>query len=158
MRINAGWAVALTLLLAGCSNNGGGDGPVVETFQNPPEIKSVNGELRTTFSVAAATFQVDGQTVTSAVYNGKYIPPVLRLRPGDTLYLDLDNRSTEQTNIHYHGLNVSPRINADGTVSDNIFVTVDPARGSTTAWRFRRSTTLASTGSTPTGTNSPNGR
>ena len=126
MRINAGWAVALTLLLAGCSNNGGGDGPVVETFQNPPEIKSVNGELRTTFSVAAATFKVDGQTVTSAVYNGKYIPPVLRLRPGDTLYLDLDNRSAEQTNIHYHGLNVSPRINADGTVSDNIFVTVDP--------------------------------
>ena len=124
MRRGTGWMVVLALLLSGC--NSGGDGPVVETFSNPPELKSANGELRTIFTVGTSTFQVDGRTVTSAVYNGAYIPPVLRLRPGDTLFLDLDNRITEQTNLHYHGLNVSPRINADGTVSDNIFVMVDP--------------------------------
>ena len=126
MRRDTGWAAVLALLLSGCGGDGGGDGPIVETFRNPPEVKSVNGELRTVFTVGTSTFQVEDRTVTSAVYNGAYIPPVLRLRPGDTLFLDLDNRITEQTNLHYHGLNVSPRINADGTVSDNIFVMVDP--------------------------------
>jgi FtsP/CotA-like multicopper oxidase with cupredoxin domain len=122
MRRGTGWITVLALLLSGCSN----DSSVVVTFSNPPEIRSVNGELHTIFMVGASTFQVDGRTVTSAVYNNSYIPPVLRLRPGDTLFLDLDNRTSEQTNLHYHGLNVSPRINADGTVSDNIFVMVDP--------------------------------
>jgi FtsP/CotA-like multicopper oxidase with cupredoxin domain len=120
------WTTTLALVLAGCGSDGGGEGPVVETFRNPPEIKSANGELHANFAVASATFQVEGRSVTSAVYNGMYIPPVMRLKPGDTLFLDLDNRYTEQTNMHYHGLNVSPRINANGTVSDNIFVMVDP--------------------------------
>ena len=129
----------LALLLSGCGGDGGSDGPIDETFRNPPELKSIGGELRTTFNVASTRFQVGGRTVTSAVYNGSYIPPVLRLRPGDTLHLELDNRSDEPTNIHYHGLNVSPRINADATVSDNIFVLVDPGGSSTTASRSRQS-------------------
>jgi FtsP/CotA-like multicopper oxidase with cupredoxin domain len=115
-----------SLLFAGCGNDGL---PLVdETFRNPPELRSSGGELRTTFTVAPARFEVGGRTVTSAVYNGIYIPPVLRLRPGDTLFLTLVNKFEEQTNVHYHGLNVSPRINTDATVSDNIFVLVDPGQ------------------------------
>ena len=110
MRRVTGWMAVLALLISGCNS---GDGPVVETFSNPPEVKSVNGELHTTFTVGTSTFQVDGRTVTSAVYNDAYIPPVLRLRPGDTLFLDLDNRITEQINrIDDHGLRCRPRINA----------------------------------------------
>lgn len=126
MRDRSACVAVLVFLLSACGNDDGGEGPVVETFRNPPELKSAGGELHTLFTVGNSTFQLEGRTVTSAVYNGAYIPPVLRLRPGDTLFLDLDNRIGEQTNLHYHGLNVSPRINADGTVSDNIFVLVDP--------------------------------
>jgi suppressor of ftsI len=118
-------ALSLAVGLAACSDSTS-DTFVQETFRNPPELRSLNGELRTSFIVANATFQVAGQTVTSSVYNGSYIPPVLRLRPGDTLYLDLENRTSDSTNLHYHGLNVSPRINADATVSDNVFVLVEP--------------------------------
>ena len=113
MRRHAMGLALAGLMLAGCGSDNGGDPIVVETFRNPPELKSANGELRTVFTVGTSTFQVDGRTVTSSVYNNAYIPQVLRLRPGDTLFLDLDNRITEQTNLHYHGLNVSPRINAD---------------------------------------------
>ena len=113
--------------LASCNSGGSSDPPLVrETFVNPVELKSANGELRTTFTVASAQVRLADRTVTTAVYNGAYVPPVLRLRPGDTLFLDLVNRYSEQTNLHLHGLNVSPLINPDATVGDNVFVTNDP--------------------------------
>lgn len=100
---------------------------VAETFRNPSEVRSAGGELRTSLTVATGPVQVGGQTVTTTVYNGMYTPPVLRLRPGDTLFLDINNTSTDPTNLHLHGLNVSPRINSDATVGDNVFVSIDPA-------------------------------
>jgi len=113
--------------LASCNSGGHTDPPLVkETFVNPTELRSANGELRTTFTVASAQVRLADRTVTTAVYNGAYVPPVLRLRPGDTLLLDLVNRYSEQTNLHLHGLNVSPLINADATVGDNVFVSDDP--------------------------------
>ena len=118
-------ALVVASALAACSSN---DSQVEETFRNPPELKSSGGELRTKFTVASTRFDVGGRSVTSAVYNGLYVPPVLRLRPGDTLFLELENAIDESTNEHFHGLNVSPRINADATVSDNIFVLVDPGK------------------------------
>ena len=96
-----------------------------ETFSNPPEIASADGELRTTFVVAEVQVQVADKTVNTLVYNSEFMPPLLRVRPGDTIYLDLLNESAEPTNEHYHGLNVSPRVNPDGTVSDNILISIE---------------------------------
>ncbi|RZL91070.1 MAG: multicopper oxidase family protein [Variovorax sp.] len=121
-----------TVGLASCGGgDGGGNFPVfqplvAETFRNPPELTSRNGELRAIFDVASVQVAVDSTPVTTTVYNGQYIPPVLRLKPGDTLQLDLVNLSADPTNEHYHGLDVSPRINADGSASDNVFVHVPP--------------------------------
>jgi len=126
--IRTGVALLAVAMLSACdSSNDSGPPLVAETFRNPPEVRSAGGELRTLLNVATGPVQVGGQTVTTTVYNGMYIPPVLRLRPGDTLFLDIDNRSSDPTNLHLHGLNVSPRINSDATVGDNIFVSVDPA-------------------------------
>ena len=126
--IRCGLTLAIAAFLGAC-NSGDDSAPpmVAETFRNPPELRSANGELRTVLNVATGPVTVGGQPVTTTVYNGMYIPPVLRLRPGDTLFLDIDNRSSDPTNLHLHGLNVSPRINADATVGDNVFVSVDPA-------------------------------
>ncbi len=55
------------------------------------------------------------------LYNGAYVPPVWRVRPGDTLHVTLHNRLPEPTNLHFHGLHVSPRGNGD-----NVFVHVAP--------------------------------
>ncbi len=49
--------------------------------------------------------------------------PTLRLRPGDTLRVELVNRLDRVTNLHVHGLHVSPEGNGD-----NVFVAVDPGR------------------------------
>lgn len=106
---------------------------VEETFRNPREISSRGGVLETTLEVSNRMVEVDGLQVTTTVYNGEYIPPVLRLKPGDTLALRLVNNSPGPTNQHYHGLDVSPRINPDATVSDNVFVHVEP--GTTTDYR-----------------------
>ena len=123
-RLAAASAIALAALLAGCGGGGGGSASI-ETFRNPTVVSSAGGELRTKLTAASATYVLDERTVSSIVWNGSYTPPVFKLNPGDTLFLELENQSSESTNIHYHGLNVSPRINADATVSDNIFVTVD---------------------------------
>ena len=65
---------------------------------------------------------VQDRTFTSNVYNGQYTPPVFRLRRGDELQLRLVNRigaadvqidETQATNLHYHGMSVSPRPPAD---------------------------------------------
>jgi suppressor of ftsI len=135
--------LAAAMLSGGCGDGGGAGGsafyagggtPLVpETFRNPRELSSRNGVLSTTLEVSSRTVEVDGQRVTTTVYNGEYIPPVLRLKPGDTLALRLVNDSAGPTNQHYHGLNVSPRINPDATVSDNVFIHVEP--GTTTDYR-----------------------
>lgn len=97
---------------------------------NPPEIRSRGGVLDATFTAAPATVTVAGRTFRSNVYNGLYIPPTLRVRRGDTLLLRLVNRigpadveinERQPTNIHFHGMDVSPR-----PPGDNVFIKVQP--------------------------------
>ena len=92
-------------------------------FSNPPILESAGGILRGTLIVAPAEVTVAGKTVTTTLYNGQYMPPVLKLQPGDTIRLRLINghKSPAPTNVHYHGLGVSPRRNGD-----NVFIEVDP--------------------------------
>ena len=54
-------------------------------------------------------------------YDGAFPGPLLRARAGDLLRLELTNELDEPTNLHFHGLHVSPEGNAD-----NPFVTVPP--------------------------------
>ena len=56
-------------------------------------------------------------------YNGSSPGPTLRVRPGDRLVVHLENELDDDTNLHTHGLHVSP----DGD-SDNIFVRVPPGQ------------------------------
>ena len=55
------------------------------------------------------------------MYNGLYIPPTLRVQPGDTMNITINNDFDNPTNLHHHGANVSPQNN-----SDNIFVEIQP--------------------------------
>ncbi|MGZ8215801.1 multicopper oxidase family protein [Methylomagnum sp.] len=90
-------------------------------FQNPPEIASSDGVLTAIFTVTPAGFKVAGLNLTfPALYEAAYTPPVLRVNPGDRLRILLNNFGQVSTNLHFHGLNVTPR---EG--GDNIFVSVD---------------------------------
>ena len=69
----------------------------------------------------AAVVEVAGQTVRLLTYNGLFPGPLLRAREGERLRVRLINRLDEPTNLHFHGLHVSPADN-----HDNVFVNVPP--------------------------------
>jgi FtsP/CotA-like multicopper oxidase with cupredoxin domain len=87
---------------------------------NPPQIVSSGGTL--TFNVSA---QLSGSGTPEFVYNGSNVPPTLRLNPGDTLIVNYTNNLpappngagyTNATNLHYHGLHVSPANGSDDEI------------------------------------------
>jgi suppressor of ftsI len=119
--------------------------PLVE-----PEVRtSRDGLLDTTLTASVMKVPVAGGTAIMRVYEGSFPGPTLRIRPGDTLRVNLVNdlgtlpaglpagnpfvcaplgshasgehATTCDTNLHTHGFHVSPSDNAD-----NIFVTVKP--------------------------------
>ncbi|MEH2425185.1 MAG: multicopper oxidase domain-containing protein [Nostoc sp.] len=114
--------------------------PSYNIFGTPPTISSTNGVLEVTltasdsssFKVANATFTTDQnkqQAVTlyktdqNELDQYMYMPPILQVSPGDTIKLKLDNELTNtavlndiDTNLHYHGFNVSPSEGADNVL------------------------------------------
>jgi FtsP/CotA-like multicopper oxidase with cupredoxin domain len=114
------WVVVGVVVLSACGDGSSGPPPV--PFSNPPEIASADGVLSTTLTVEPAVLTVANEEVTFlALYNGLYMPPLLRVQPGDSIQLILRNYGVESTNVHYHGLNVTPM-----TTGDNIFVEIEP--------------------------------
>jgi suppressor of ftsI len=98
----------------------GADGAPVP-FANPPEVASSGGVLDATLTIAPATVTVAGKPVTLTLYDGLYMPPVLRVQPGDRVRLWLQNGGADGANVHYHGFQVTPL--APG---DDVFLDVAP--------------------------------
>ena len=86
-----------------------------QPFTEPPEIRSVDGMLRTTFDVHEATYAVAGQQVQGKTYGPGLVGPTLVVNPGDHIEIDLENDLDEETNFHTHGLHTSPI-----GISDNV--------------------------------------
>ena len=130
-----------------------------QPFQNPPMLYSKNGVLTTKLEVKftdPSKVKIAGCGVKLRSFNGALGGPTLRLKPGDTLRLLLDNQlptetpqeiarqfqdeagvahiiakphSFNTTNMHYHGLHVSPSSKVvDGKViaSDDVLIAVAP--------------------------------
>jgi len=115
-------AVLLALPLAAGGASFWGPTPP-EALREPAVVASHDGVLDLTLSAARSATQVAGRRVIAQVYNGSYLPPTLRVQPGDLVRLRLVNALDETTNLHVHGLAVSPL----GT-SDNVFLHVAPGR------------------------------
>ena len=121
----AGGIGAAVMALAACGGsatrtlrpNGGAP------FAQPQELASKDGRLEITLRAEAGTVPFGDARRFAYTYNGASPGPTLRVRPGDRLVITLENRLDEPTNLHTHGLHVSP--SGD---SDNIFVQVDPGK------------------------------
>ena len=128
-------------------------------FQNPPVLQSANGVLQTELDVKFTDPQkvkLANCGLTLRSFNGNLSGPTLRLKPGDSLQLLLNNQlppesqaeldrqfadendtahliakphSFNTTNMHYHGLHVSPSSTVlDGRMiaSDDVLIAVAP--------------------------------
>lgn len=85
-------------------------------FSEPEQLHSKNGVLKATFTAAPGSAIIDGKRTHGAyTYNDQYIGPTLNVKPGDTIDLRIKNTIPEETNIHFHGLHVSP-----AGISDNV--------------------------------------
>lgn len=122
-----------------------------QPFQNPPDLRAQNGRLETAFTVQYTdpkTTKIAGCGVKLRTYGGKLVAPTLRVKQGDVIdlllknnlpkespneiqaqfdqenqnaYLDTVPASFNTTNMHFHGLHVSPAGN-----SDNVLLAIAP--------------------------------
>jgi FtsP/CotA-like multicopper oxidase with cupredoxin domain len=90
-------------------------------MKEPEILRSTNGRLDVRLTTAAATVEIAGTQVAALTYNGGLPGPTLHVRPGDRIRVSLRNNLAAPTNLHTHGLHVSPRGN-----SDNVFVMIQP--------------------------------
>jgi suppressor of ftsI len=75
-----------------------------------------------TLTAAPAPMRLADIEFPGFLYNDAYLPPLLRVRLGDVLRVRLRNNLSDGfSNLHFHGLSVSPRGR-----SDNVFVHVSP--------------------------------
>ena len=112
--------------------------PTPEPLIQPPETRSVDGILDATITAAPGSVRLGERAFAGLLYNGAYVPPMLRTRLGDTLRITFRNNLTSglgrpgyvgpictgagtSSNLHFHGMSVSPQGN-----SDNVFVHVQP--------------------------------
>ncbi len=105
----------------------------------PPEIRSVDRELDARLTLAYSMQPIAGCETHLRLYDGLLTGPTLEVSPGDTLNVDVvnnlppdppppsdninDPHGFNRTNLHTHGLHVSPAGNAD-----NVLLEVQPGR------------------------------
>ena len=90
-------------------------------FSPLQSVRSSDGVLTVTMEAREETVQIDQVSFAGAVYNHQYAGPLLRVHPGDVMKIRLVNHTTRATNLHFHGIDTSPRGN-----SDNMHILVQP--------------------------------
>jgi FtsP/CotA-like multicopper oxidase with cupredoxin domain len=85
-------------------------------LQEPMQLHARHGVLKVSLDAELRTISVSGSKVVAQPFNGRLIGPTLRVRPGDTIDVTFRNATPQDTNIHFHGMHVSPK--GDG---DNVF-------------------------------------
>ena len=102
--------------------------PVIQDgFPQPPMRFSKDGKLNTQLHMKKGPATINGRTYAAAqTYEGTYPGPTLVMCAGDDVRVDLKNDLPEPTNLHVHGVHVSPRDD-----HDNIFLHIPPGGSQT---------------------------
>ena len=96
--------------------------PVISRCARTPVISSVastEGLLEVSLTAQPGRQTLSGKSVNLLSYNHQLPGPLLEARGGDTVRLTLSNALDTATNLHYHGLHISPQI-------DDVFRQVAP--------------------------------
>lgn len=109
-----------------------------QEIPQPKSIRAENGVLIDTLNLVMTTLNIQGRKVEARTYNGKTPGDLWRIKPGETMRIHLNNQlppnpdqdmpdqgnfpqRANTTNLHVHGLNVSPKDNGD-----NILLSILP--------------------------------
>lgn len=101
-------------------------------FQDPPDVGAgadsgagarAGSDLQITLTAADTSFELGGKRVSGQSYNGGYVAPTMHLTPGRVATIVLVNHLSVATNLHFHGLHVSPSDH-----SDDSFLCVDSGK------------------------------
>lgn len=117
-----------TVILSQCSR--GQSQPAPKAPLSLPKLHtSTNGLLDLELEASYRQVNLDGEKVDLLAYNGQIPGPRLEVKPGDTVRIRFQNNLTDPTNIHYHGLHISPTGSAD-----NVFRSI--ANGEKATYEF----------------------
>ena len=86
-----------------------GDIVRAQTSNQGPALVEAVLEARETWATLA------GRPAQLYTYNGQTPGPIIEARAGDTIRISFRNALSETTNLHFHGLHVSPAGNADNS-------------------------------------------
>jgi suppressor of ftsI len=105
-----------------------------DSFPQPDFRRSRGGVLDTTLRAATGPTQINGEMYRSSVYEGTFPGPTLVFCPSDRVRIALRNfldpaafpnhHNPGVTNLHTHGLHVSPR-----SPQDNVYLEIPPGGG-----------------------------
>ena len=137
----------------GSGGMGGGvtviDPPVGKAFRQPGLIANESsdpGKVEVALEARRAAVDVNGASANLITYNGAHPGPLIRVRRDQLLRINFRNELSDDdainylghpvrmTNVHTHGLHVSPGDNANGTHSDNMMVMLAP--GESTVYEY----------------------
>ena len=80
--------------------------------------KSSNGLLEVDLEASSSRIDLGGKPAYLLTYNGQIPAPRLEAKAGDTIRIRFTNNLSQPTNLHYHGLHVTPNGNADNAFLD----------------------------------------
>lgn len=121
--VTFGASVASTLALSQCASRRTASAP------GPARYVSQDGLLSLSLNARYSQVSLAGRTATLFNYNGRIPGPRLEVKPGDTVRIHFTNQLPDPTNLHYHGLHVTP----EGS-GDNVFLDIPP--GETFTYEF----------------------
>ena len=107
--------------------------PESQEIPQPRSIRATNGVLVDTLNLLLSTIDIQGRKVGARTYNGTTPGDLWRIKPGETMKVHLNNQlpsnpdqdlpdqgnypqRANTTNLHVHGLNVSPKDNGDNVL------------------------------------------
>jgi len=90
-------------------------------LREPDTLSSADGLLELELRAAPAEVRIGDRRAQVHAFNASLPGPTLRIRAGDTLRVRMVNGLDAPTNLHVHGLHVSPQGNGD-----NPFVAIGP--------------------------------
>jgi CopA family copper-resistance protein len=129
-----GLLAGLQPLLASCASH-----PLLSPARPRPDISTLSGEL-IELVISERSFALDGQTGMAVMINGTIPGPLIRLREGQEVTLNVTNHLKEVSSIHWHGILLPshmdgvPGVSFSGIEPETTFTYRFPVRQSGTYW------------------------